>query len=182
MKSKFSRLFIGLLVIVSMLSIKAEALQDASDYLFNGIHVYDVGGVLDVKGTLKIGGTTVTATAAQLNAAASGTVTNGVLNPSIVSNNVLVVNASNIVAQSSTVTAMSATSVIANLVSNNVLKVSASNLVVTTSVTLPAGSVTHANIAAGGAGGCIITNLSTLSTNILWFDAAGCLTNKTTSP
>lgn len=150
MNSKLVRfMFLGMVSIV-VAALPALALNDANNYTRSGTTVYDEGAILDVRGALKIDGTTVTATAAQLNAAATGTVTNGVLNPSVVS--------------------------------NSTLFVSASNLTVTTALTIPAQSIAASKIATNAIGALIVTNLSTLSTNIMWFNAQGILTNCTRNP
>ena len=76
-------LFLG--AVLAMVS-PVKALDDSVNYTFNGTHVYDKGGVIDVKGALKIDGTQVTATAAQLNAAGNGVVTNGTIDTFVVTN------------------------------------------------------------------------------------------------
>ena len=67
-------LIVWLSLVVMVMAVPALALDDSNNYLFKGKLEMDKGGVLEVgKGTLKIDGTTVSATAAQLNAAAAGT-------------------------------------------------------------------------------------------------------------
>lgn len=165
MKSKFGMLFIGLLILVAIFSFnqKAVAVNDPGDYTFTGTHEYDSGAVLKIGGSWYVDGTKVTATAATLNSAASGLATNATQTATC-SN--LTVNGTATVAGTLGVTGTT----------------TVSNFTATGTVTIPAASIAHTKLAAGGAGACIITNLSTLSTNIMWFDAAGCLTNKTTSP
>lgn len=52
------------------------ALQDQNDYTFTGKHEYDAGAQLKIGGEWYVGGTKITASAATLNAAASGLATN----------------------------------------------------------------------------------------------------------
>lgn len=132
--------FLGFFAIMSA-ALPVMALDDANDYTRTGTTVYDKGAVLDVKGTLKIDGTQVTATAAQLNAAGGGAVTSGVM-PSF------------------TIT----------------------NLTVVSGLTIPNQSIAAAKIATNSVGAFSVTNISTLSTNILTFNAQGILTGKSLNP
>lgn len=75
MKNRFNVL-VGIMVVVAALLALVHpvmALNDANDYTFNGTLRLDKGGTLDTgKGTLKIDGTTVTKTAAELNTVNAG--------------------------------------------------------------------------------------------------------------
>ena len=78
MKSKYGRLFAGLLVIVAVFtfSLPSMAINDPNDYTFKGTHEYDSGSQLKVGGTWYVGGTKITASANDINNSASMLATN----------------------------------------------------------------------------------------------------------
>lgn len=86
MNSKAVRFLVGLVIVFAIFmfaAVRTQAAQNMYDTVVKGEVKIDAGGVLDTgAGTLKIKGTAVTATAAQLNAATTIGITNATLTQS----------------------------------------------------------------------------------------------------
>ncbi|MEI7879847.1 MAG: hypothetical protein WCI95_03120 [bacterium] len=167
-------LLISIIAIASI--VQAATVTEPTTFRDRVVFRGSTGPDFDADNSFSIGQVKVTATAAQLNAAGSGTVTNGTLNPLIVSNANLQVTASNVVV-GATLTIVEGALTDSTVVTGDIKD----GTIVNADLSATA-AVAHSKVATNTIGACVITNISTLSTNILWFDAQGMLTNKTVNP
>ena len=180
----------------------AEDVRDPQDFRAQvRIHKdasVESGGSLDIEsgGSLKIGGTAVTATAAQLNAAGGGSATT--LTPTVVSNATLTVYGSNLTVKAGGSVTVPAGSIAAaalgtgltdaqvsdNIsVSNITGQVYCSNLVVKAggTVAVPAASIATASLAGTLYSAVLVTD-NGLGTNWTWVVTNGCIMSVTKAP